>query len=268
MSLDYPTIGVMTPLHPRFQPTLKSVWSSWYRLDYPKENLLFIFAVPQGSKNIDYIHKHFKRNYRIMELDVRVNDNIKDLDEVRFFELAEIRKQMILAVRNEVDYGWFLDGDVMVDDDALTNLLMSIIDRDMVGGLVLIPDSGHRIRMGYGYYKPHYDFAKELPDLPVVPCHSLNTACMFMSKRLMMDDSLQLNGWTPIPSKIYKGKVKGLRDGFLSEDHSFCKRAWQKGVRVALDARVRTKHVRLWNNGVQTYDSHKVKSNGKKYVSV
>ena len=92
----------MTPLHPRFQPTLKSVWSSWYRLDYPKENLFFLFGIPQGSKNISSIKKHFKRKYEIMELDIRVKDEVKKLEleaEALAARVIGLEEQLSFAIK-------------------------------------------------------------------------------------------------------------------------------------------------------------------------
>jgi hypothetical protein len=213
---------------------LLSVWSSWYKLDYPKDRLKFIFAVPDGSPQKDFIRSNFRRRMEVLTCQLRFTGAPQD----RFLEIGGIRDALLQRARSS-DFGWFLDSDVMPPRDSIRNFLQDCAD--IVGGVVRVPDNRGRFRLGFGYFRPFYDFCDTIPsDFFMVD--SVNTACMFISREVMNDPRVTFKLWAiPMPD----GKKLDI-----SEDHGYCHSAGEAGYTVWVDARVKCVHLRMWNGRI------------------
>ena len=229
---EFPEIAVMVPMHAHPEHTLKSVWSSWYKLNYPKDKLKFFFAIPSGSPKRTYVMQNFQRRHQIITVDI----DYKSPTQNRFFELGKIR-DLLLEYGRKYDYGWFLDSDVIPPPKSINWFLED--DADIVGGVVLIPDNKANIRLGFGYFRPYYDFSNELPAEELFQTGAVNTACMFISKNVMNDERMSF--------KIYHVPDVPTDDGkpfALSEDHGYCFNANLCGYTLWVDRRVMCKHLR------------------------
>jgi hypothetical protein len=227
---EKPSIAVMVPLHQYPERTLKSIWASWYRLNYPKDRIKFFFAVPANAPKRSYVMQNFKMRHQIIALDI----NFTKPTDSRFHELGKIR-DVLLEYGKKFDYGWFLDSDVMPPPETINWFLEDEVD--IVGGIVLVPDNSMNIRIGFGYFKPYYDFSKILPAEQLFSVHAVNTACMFMTKEVMNDKKLSFKIWN----------IPNMPDGkpfALSEDHGFCFNALQRNYMLWVDRRVKCKHLR------------------------
>lgn len=234
--MEKPSIAIMVPLHTHSERTLKSVWSSWYKLNYPKDKLKFFFAIQKDSPKRSYILRNFKLNKQIIAVDI---DYAKPTEN-RFFELAKVRDLLLEYGRN-YDYGWFLDSDVMPPPETINRFLED--DVDIAGGIVLVPDNAGNIRLGFGYFRPYYDFSNTLPAEELFEVHAVNTACMFLSKQVMNDRQVSFKIWTAPEIKTPNGTLYAL-----SEDHGFCYNAKLRNYLLYVDRRVMCKHLRSFGN--------------------
>jgi len=236
---DLPSIAVMVPMHSFAERTLSSVWSSWYKLKYPKENLKFFFAIPEDSPKRTFVRENFHGQHEILSFKL----NYVTKTDNRFFELAKVR-DLLLTYGKEYDYGWFLDSDVMPPPNTINCFLED--QADIVGGIVLVPDNKLNIRLGFGYFGPYYDFSNSLPREEFFEVHSVNTACMFLSKHLMNDKRISFKLFRYTSPEV-KDKMK---DNVMSEDHGFCYNALKHGYTAFVDNRVRCKHLRNFGNRI------------------
>src|SRR5580658_8144993 len=96
-----PRITVMTPLDglAEHNSRLLSVWPSWYKLDYPKDKLKFLFVIPKGSKQKEFVQKNFRRSFEILDIPPE-----KKPGRHPFIVMAEIR-EMLLESAKTSDYG-------------------------------------------------------------------------------------------------------------------------------------------------------------------
>lgn len=231
-----PFVTVMTPLDglPEHNSRLLNVWSSWYKLDYPKDRLKFLFVIPRGSKQKEFVQKNFHRNFEIME-----TPPVEEPDPDRFKVMARIRETLREKARTS-DYGFFLDSDVVPPSDTIRNFVEDAVD--IVGGIVVIPGVDGRFQYGFGYFVPGHHFAIKLPVAILTPVGSVNTACMFLSKKVMNDPRVRFT------DLVHRGQYGQNLD--LSEDHSFCLHAALAGYRVWVDARVECTHLKDWDGRV------------------
>jgi hypothetical protein len=227
---ELPSIAVMVPMHEWPERTLKSIWASWYKLNYPKDKIKFFFAIPANSPKRSYVMQNFKLPHQV----IAVNIDFTKPTQNRFFELGKIR-DMLLEYGKKYDYGWFLDSDVMPPPNAIRNFLED--DLEITGGIVMVPDNNSNIRLGFGYFKPYYDFSNTLPSDQVFSVHAVNTACMFLSKQVMNDKRVSFKIWN-IPN------MPGGESFALSEDHGFCYNALRCNYMLWVDRRVMCKHLR------------------------
>lgn len=222
-------------MHEHPERTLKSVWASWYHLNYPKDKLKFFFAIPTKSPKRSYVMQNFKLKHQIIAVDIDFTTPTQN----RFFEIGKIRDLLMEYGRN-YDYAWFLDSDVCPPPETINNFLEDEVD--IVGGIVLVPDNKMNIRLGFGYFKPYYDFSNVLPTEQLFSVHAVNTACMFLTKQVMNDKKVSFKIWNiPMP------------DGTpfaLSEDHGFCYNALRRNYMLWVDRRVKCKHLRNFGGKV------------------
>lgn len=232
--MELPTIAVMIPMHSFPERTLSSVWSSWYKLNYPKDKIKFFFVIPANSPKRSYVMQNFKLRHQIIAVNI---DFTKPTDN-RFFELGKVRDLLLEYGRN-YDYGWFLDSDIMPPANSIRYFLED--DLDIVGGVVLIPDNDSNIRLGFGYFRPYYDFSNDLPSDELFNVDAVNTACMFVSKKVMNDKRMSFKIWNiPTPNGAFA----------LSEDHGYCYNALQNNYMLWVDRRVMCKHLRNFSGKI------------------
>ena len=231
MTEELPSVAVMVPMHAWPEKTLKSVWASWYKIKYPEDRIKFIFAIPANSPKRSFVMREFKRRSQIITLDI---DYKKTIDN-RFFELGKVR-DLLLEYGRKYDYGWFLDSDVCPPPEAVNWFIEDCVD--IAGGVVLIPDNENNIRLGFGYFRPYYDFSNVLPNEEFFQVHAVNTACMFLSKQVMRDKNVSFKIWS-VPG------ISPTAEPFaLSEDHGYCYNALQQHYQLWVDRRVACKHLR------------------------
>ena len=238
-----PFINVMTLLDGVSNPTrdqrLKNVWSSWYRLTYPRDRMKFVFGVPRGSAQEKIVKTFFKRKYEIMDIPFANEAPDAPSHYERFKMMGGYRDLLIKHARDTCDYGWFLDSDVMPPPETPAYFVEDA--QNIVGGIVRIPDSRGGVSMGFGFFMPEHRFAAAIPpNVTLMQSGSVNTACMCLSKQVMFDDRLAFE------HIVAKGELGQVMD--ISEDHSFCLRANLLGYKVFVDTRVKCKHLRIFGN--------------------
>lgn len=234
--MKHPTITVMVPLdgNPEMNNRLLKVWQSWYDLDYPKSKLKFLFALPVGCEQKDFVKEHFKLKMNFLDLTILGSD-------WHYQIMAGIRDALIHYAKPS-DYGWCLDSDVIPPSHTIRDFLED--DVDIVGGIVKIPDNYDHFQLGFGYFGPQHYFATEIPSENLAQVGSVNTTCMFLSHKIMNDSRLSF------ASLVHKGEHGQLID--ISEDHSFCLNANLLGYKVWVDTRVKCTHLRCWDGRIQT----------------
>jgi hypothetical protein len=237
-----PFVSILTPLsgQPQQNANLLPIWASWYRLDWPKDRLRFVFSVPKaGEEQTRFVEENFKLSHEVLRYEITqsVDDNFH---HNRMTELGAMRNLLLSRAKNS-DYGWFVDSDVQPPRDAIQRFVAD--GKDLVGGLVNIPDQDGHFRPGFGYFGPFFQFAKEMPKEPLAKVGAVNTACMFISKRVLNDPKVRFD-LTLIPSDEGKEII-------FSEDHNFCQTIQQAGYKVWIDTRVRCVHLRMWNGKVR-----------------
>jgi hypothetical protein len=234
--MELPSIAIMVPMHAWPERTLRSVWASWYKIKYPEDKLKFIFAIPSNSPKRSFVMREFKRRSQIITLDI----DYAKITQNRFYELGKIR-DLLLEYGKRYDYGWFLDSDVCPPPESINWFLEDAMD--ITGGIVLIPDNKNNIRLGFGYFRPYYDFSDVLPDEEMFQVHAVNTACMFLSQKVMSDEKVSF--------KIWNVSLPDSKEPFaLSEDHGFCYNALQQHYQLWIDKRVACKHLRNFGGKV------------------
>jgi hypothetical protein len=236
MNMSCPKIAVMVPMHQHPERTLKSVWANWYKLNYPEDKIKFFFAIPKDSPKRSLVMREFKKRHQIIVVDI---DYTKQTDS-RFHELGKVR-DLLLEYGRKYDYGWFLDSDVCPPSESVNWFLED--NMDITGGVVLVPDNAANIRLGFGYFRPYYDFGNILPTEEIFRVHAVNTACMFLSKAVMNDKDVSFKIWN-VPNITKDGIFA------LSEDHGFCYNALQKNYTLWVDRRVMCQHLRNFDGKI------------------
>ncbi len=237
-----PSVVVLTPLsgQPQHNENLLPVWSSWYRLDWPKDRLKFVFAVPaEGDDQARFVEENFRLDHQVMRYEVTQRAD-EDFHHNRMTELGAIRNLLLSRAKGS-DYGWFVDSDVQPPRDAIRRFIAD--GKDIVGGLVNIPDQDGRFRPGFGYFRPFFQFAKEMPEEDLAKVGAVNTACMFISRKVLDDPRVRFDLTRVVD--VEGGEI------VFSEDHIFCFIAQKAGHGVWVDTRVKCVHLRMWDGRVR-----------------
>ena len=228
------TVAIMTPLDPTIDKLSKETYKknikSLKMLNYPRNKLHLILIQPEGTDWSQFLEKNHYIDYTLITHSYRS-------DEIRFFELADFRNAL-LTEGKIYDWGWFVDSDVLVPRNSIIEFIA--YKRDMIGGVVVIPNEFGKSVFGFGKFKPFFNGVKFNNKLPntVTSVDFINTACMFLSHKIMNDARV-------------KFCVIKSQNQINSEDHSYCFMAKTYGYNIYIDPDIHCKHFRRFSKTEQ-----------------
>jgi hypothetical protein len=198
--------------------------------------LKFIFAIPEDSAQIDFIKANFRRDKEFIPAKIKFTKGNEPAGWLRnYLEVAAVRELMLQhPLVKASNHALFLDSDVMPPRDTIQTLVGD--QKDIVGGIVRIPDFYGNTVLAFGSFTPLFRFAKAIPKEEVAQVDSVNTACMLLSHDVINDGRLS---FSPI------AQSDGIERQMMSEDQAFCFTAGKVGYSVWVDTRIRCSHLRM-----------------------
>jgi hypothetical protein len=226
-------IGIGCPIRDR-DWCVKDYLKSIYNIDYDKKQITLSFLINDSEDNtqerlLEFMHKHQKEYSRIIVSLKNYGFKKSERDFGRmmddFMHLAQVRNDWVKTLKDEVDYIYSIDSDILVPSNSLKKLIKN--DKDICS--ILINNS--KVKKGYG--KDITNLFKE---------NGENIMAYFKNKLFEVNVT---GAAYLIKSKVLK-KTK-YYSHLLGEDFGFCVNARKNKFEVWCDSNLEGLH--LMNKG-------------------